>query len=98
MTHAFPINDQLIHAMDMFTHSRQLIDKTKCFTFSSYKRTNKSVAHFLLTNTPTKCCTFPSYKTHTQQPKKVTCAIMAKVKSHLVTLDWQTKKSFPKKI
>jgi hypothetical protein len=48
-THASLINDQLIHAMDMFTHSGQLIDK-------------QSVSHLLLTNTWTKCCTFPSYK------------------------------------
>jgi hypothetical protein len=49
VTHAFLNTDQLIHAMGMFTHSGQLIDK-------------QSVAHFLLTNTPTKCFTFPSYK------------------------------------
>jgi len=103
-THASLINDQLIHAMGMFT---QLTNKV--FHIFFLQTHQQSVARFLLTNTPTKCCTFPSHKhtnkvfhifffqRHTQQPKKVTCAIMAKVKSHLVTLDWQIRRVSPKK-
>ncbi len=91
-------NQWSTHPCNGHVHSLWPINwQTKCFTFASYKHMNKvlhisflqihqqSVSHFLLT------------ETHTQQPKKVTCAIMAKVKSHLVTLDWQIKKSFPKK-
>jgi hypothetical protein len=82
----------------VFTHSSQLTHQQKCCTFSSYKHTNKVLHISFLQTTPTKYFTFSFYKDTPNNLKKVTCAIMAKVKSHLVTLDWQIKKSFPKKI